>query len=170
MKPRIASEFKRGGLNVLTIERALPEDAHAILALQKLAYQSEAALYNDWSIPPLTQTIESLVEEFSASIVLKVVVEGQLVGSVRARVNNDTCQIGRLIVHPAFQRRGIGSGLLKTIEGQCSPVARFELFTGSKSENNIRLYQRAGYQIIRTESLSPAVSITYLEKPVNAAL
>jgi len=158
------------GLTVLTIERALPEDAPAILALQKLAYQSEAALYNDWSIPPLTQTLESLVEEFSASIVLRAVVDGQLVGSVRARVVNDTCEIGRLIVHPAFQRRGIGSTLLKTIEGQCPVVIRFELFTGSKSENNIRLYQQAGYQVTRTQSLSPAVSITYLEKHATAAL
>ncbi len=155
---------------MLTIERALPEDAPAILALQRLAYQSEAALYNDWSIPPLTQTIESLAEEFSVSIVLKAVVDGQLVGSVRARVNNDTCEIGRLIVHPAFQRRGIGSSLLKTIEGQCPVVARFELFTGSKSESNIRLYKRAGYQVTRTQPLSPAVSITYLEKHANAVL
>ena len=155
---------------MLTIERALPEDAHAILALQKLAYQSEAALYNDWSIPPLTQTIESLIEEFSTSIILKAVAEGQIVGSVRARGHNHTCEIGRLIVHPAFQRRGIGSRLLKTIEDQFPAVSRFELFTGSKSENNIRLYQRASYRVTRTQSLSPAVSITYLEKPANAAL
>lgn len=155
---------------MLEIERALPEDAATILALQRLAYQTEAALYNDWSIPPLTQTLESLIEEFFTSVVLKAVVEGQLVGSVRARINHDTCEIGRLVVHPAFQRRGIGSRLLKTIENQCSVVARFELFTGSKSESNIRLYQRAGYQVTRTQSLSPAVSITYLEKPANAAL
>ena len=155
---------------MLTVERALLDDAPDILALQKLAYQSEAALYNDWSIPPLAQSLESLIEEFSTSIVLKAVAEGQIVGSVRARSHNDKCEIGRLIVHPAFQRRGIGSRLLKTIEDQFSTITRFELFTGSKSESNIRLYQRAGYQVTHTQPLSPAVSITYLEKPANAAL
>ena len=31
----------------------------AILELQKLAYQSEARLYEDWTLPPLTQTLGS---------------------------------------------------------------------------------------------------------------
>lgn len=42
------------------ITAASPADAAAILALQKLAYQSEARLYNDFSIPPLLQTLEEL--------------------------------------------------------------------------------------------------------------
>lgn len=154
---------------MLTIERALPQDAPAILALQRLAFQSEAALYNDWSIPPLTQTLEALLEEFSAAIILKAIAEGQLVGSVRARCHDGLCEVGRLIVHPAFQRRGIGSRLLTAIEDQFPAVTRFELFTGSRSESNLRLYQRAGYRITRTKSLSPAASITYLEKRANAA-
>jgi hypothetical protein len=47
-------------------------------------------------------------------------------------------------------------------------VARFELFTGSKSEANIRLYQRHGYTITRTSQLSPTVSIVFMEKPAQA--
>ena len=38
------------------ILRADLADAAAILELQKRAYQQEAALYDDWTIPPLTQT------------------------------------------------------------------------------------------------------------------
>lgn len=153
---------------MVIIEQAVAGDAQAILALQKLAYQSEAVLYNDWSIPPLTQTIESLLEEFSVSVVLKAMIGSQIVGSVRAKVNDEICAIGRLIVHPQFQRQGIGSRLLKAIEGMCAGVARFELFTGSKSERNIRLYQRAGYRITGTRPLSPAISFTFLEKSAHA--
>lgn len=40
---------------MLTITAAEADDAEAILTLQKLAYQSEARLYNDWSLPALTQ-------------------------------------------------------------------------------------------------------------------
>ena len=154
-------------MSALTVERALPEDASVILALQKLAYQPEAALYNDWAIPPLTQTLESLLDEFSACLILKAIVGGRLVGSVRGRIVADTCRIGRLIVHPAFQRRGIGAGLLRAIEERAAPLARFELFTGSRSEGNIRFYQRAGYRIVRREALSPAVEIVVLEKPAG---
>ena len=38
------------------IVQASPDDAGEILALQKMAYQSEAKLNDDWTIPPLTET------------------------------------------------------------------------------------------------------------------
>jgi ribosomal protein S18 acetylase RimI-like enzyme len=149
----------------LTISRAELKDAEQILALQKLAYQSEARLYNDWTLPPLTQTIDSLCQEFADFAVLKAVCGGRIVGSVRAKSDRGVCAIGRLVVHPDFQRRGIGSSLLKSIE-DCFPRAtKFKLFTGSRSQSNIRLYQRHGYAISRTEVLSPNVILTYLEKP-----
>jgi ribosomal protein S18 acetylase RimI-like enzyme len=148
-----------------TIVQAAPADAEAILALQKLAYQSEARLYDDWSIPPLTQTIESLRGEFATSLVLKAVSGSRIVGSVRAKIAEGTCTIGRLIVDPEFQRQGIGSMLLQSVEAECGGSERFELFTGTKSEANIRLYQRHGYAITRTEPLSPMVTIVFLEKP-----
>jgi ribosomal protein S18 acetylase RimI-like enzyme len=136
---------------MISICLAEPQDAQAILNLQRLAYESEARLYDDWSLPPLTQTLQSLLEEFETSIVLKAVEAEQIVGSVRAKKSLDTCMIGRLIVHPAWQRRGFGSMLLAEIESKFPDVARFELFTGSKSEANIRLYQRLGYEITHTK-------------------
>jgi ribosomal protein S18 acetylase RimI-like enzyme len=149
---------------MIAISRAEPTDARAILDLQKLAYQSEAKLYNDWSLPALTQSLESLLDEFDSSIVLKAIAADQIVGSVRAKASMGTCAIGRLIVHPGFQGKGIGSKMLADIELRFSEVTRYELFTGSKSEANIRLYQRHGYTITRTQPLSATVSITFLEK------
>ena len=142
-------------------------DSEEILALQKLAYESEARLYHDWSLPALTQDIGSLVGEFSDSVFLKAVTEKRIIGSVRAKRISTTCEIGRLIVHPEFQRLGIGSQLLEAIEKIHTNVERYELFTGSLSEGNIRLYQRNGYVITETKPLSKTVSITYLEKNAN---
>jgi ribosomal protein S18 acetylase RimI-like enzyme len=150
---------------VIAVTTATLADAEEILVLQKLAYQSEAKLYDDWSIPPLTQTIESLQEEFLGSLVLKAVSGERIVGSVRAKVAEGTCTIGRLIVDPEFQRQGIGSKLLQSVEAECGSSSKFELFTGTKSEANIRLYQRHGYAITRTQQLSPSVLIVFLEKP-----
>ena len=53
------------------ITHAQIEDAEEILELQKLAYQSEAVIYNDWSIPPLTETFEEIRAEFSKYTFLK---------------------------------------------------------------------------------------------------
>ena len=150
------------------ISVASTDDAEEILALQRLAYESEARFYCDWSLPPLTQTLEELREQFATTIVLKATLEGRLVGSVRARVADGTCHIGRLIVHPDLQGRGIGSRLLREIEGSFPEAVRYALYTGSKSEATLRLYQRHGYVVTSTERSSAAVSITHLEKAAGA--
>jgi len=151
----------------VTIGPASLDDAEAVLALQKLAFESVARFYDDWTLPPLTQDIASLREEFGTSLVLKATVEaGRLVGSVRAKVDevSGTAAIERLVVHPDFQDRGIGSALTQAIETACAGVTRFELFTGDRSEASLRLYRRLGYAITRTEAVSPTMSLTYLEK------
>jgi ribosomal protein S18 acetylase RimI-like enzyme len=148
----------------IEIGRADPKDAREILALQKVAYQSEALLYDDWSIPPLTQTESQIEAEFESKVFLKATSNDRIVGSVRASLDRDTCLVGRLIVHPDFQRNGIGTRLLLEIEAFFSSADRYELFTGSKSIDNIRIYRRLGYQVCREEDLSPKVRLVFMEK------
>jgi ribosomal protein S18 acetylase RimI-like enzyme len=148
----------------MIIEHAQVEDAQAILDLQKLAYQSEAALYDDTTIPPLTQTVESMRADFERHTILKVTEAGRIIGSVRGRLEGDTCHIGRLIVHPDYQGQGIGTRLMGEIERQFASAARFELFTGDRSERNLYLYRKLGYSVFREEQLTSNVRLVYLEK------
>jgi GNAT superfamily N-acetyltransferase len=152
----------------LVIGRAVGADAAAILELQKLAYQSEARLYGDWKLPPLVQTLDSLRADIEETVVLKATIDGALAGSVRARVIDDVCQIGRLIVRPPLQGRGIGTRLMSAIElempREFAQTRRFELFTGDRSEGNMRLYERLGYRRCREQSLSPGVTLVFMEK------
>lgn len=142
-------------------------DAEEIIGLQRLAYQSEAKLYNDWSLPALTQTADSLHQEFESSVILKAIINNKIIGSVRAKIEEGVCKIGRLIVSPEFQGQGIGSRLLKQIEKMHVNANYFELFTGSKSIGNIRLYEKHGYAASRTRALSDTVTIIFLVKPNN---
>ena len=146
------------------IERAVPGDAERILALQKLAYESEARLYDDWTLPPLTQTLENLAEEFATSRILKAVVAGELAGSVRGREEGGVCHVGRLIVRPDLQGLGVGTALLRHIESGFPAARSFELFTGSRSAANIRLYERLGYCRTHEQVLSPAVTLIFMQK------
>lgn len=148
----------------IAISAASPEDAAEILALQKLAYQSEARLYNDFAIPPLLQTLEELRQEFGVKLVLKATLVGQIIGSVRGFQQGGTCYVGRLIVHPGFQGRGLGTRLLGHLERAFPQARRAELFTGHKSELNIRLYERLGYAICRQEPVTENLSFVFMEK------
>ena len=65
------------------IGRAGLDDAEEILDLQKLAYISEAELYDDYSIPPLVQTRQDIRDEFGNHIFLKSVENGRVIGLVR---------------------------------------------------------------------------------------
>jgi phosphoribosylanthranilate isomerase len=162
-------EFIRNARNMLLwetiqIERASRKDLPEILVLQKLAYRSEAELNGDFSIPPLTQTLEGMEEDYASQTFLKAVVDGQIIGSVRAYLQYGTCHIGRLIVHPDWQNRGLGSRLMKEIEGCFADVERFELFTSERSSRNLYLYQKLGYCILRRERLNEYINLVYLEK------
>jgi len=148
----------------MIIERAVIIDMEEILALQKLAYRSEAEIYNDFSIPPLLQTLEEIKEEFRDQVFLKAIVNGKIIGSVRAYQNEEACYIGKLIIEPESQNQGIGTRLLYEIEGAFKLSKRYKLFTGHKSVKNICLYQKAGYKVYKQEKITDNINFVYLEK------
>ncbi len=149
----------------IEISRANKEVLYEILDLQIFCYQEEGRLYNDFNIPPLTQTIQSIKEDFdNRTLFLKVIVENQLVGSVRGYVENDTANIGRLIVKPEFQNRKIGQELMDNIENQFNNCQRYELFTGFKSEKNLALYEKLGYVEFKRQYIHDNLTLVYLEK------
>ena len=151
----------------MIIERASVKDAAEILALQKLAYQSEAAIYDDYTIAPLRQTVEEMSADLQNQIALNVVIDDRIVGSVRAYERDGTCYIGRLIVYPDSQNQGLGTQLMHEIEAAFPEAERFELFTGSRSERNLYLYHKLGYVAFREQQLTDLVSLVYLEKRAN---
>jgi ribosomal protein S18 acetylase RimI-like enzyme len=148
----------------MIIQPAEPADAAEILALQKLAYHDEAAIYNEFGIPPLTQTLDGMRADLEWQTCLKAILDGRIIGSVRAYLSEGTCFVGRLIVHPEFQNRGLGTRLMSELELLFSHAARFELFTGHMSERNLYLYDKLGYRPFKRERISDALTLVYLEK------
>ena len=150
----------------IKIIKSVESDAPDVLRLQYIAYQSEAELYNDFTIQPLTQTLDELLSEYRRGIVLKAVSGDEIIGSVRAYTDGDTGYIGKLIVHPDHQGMGLGKQLLAAIESRLQKK-RFELFTGEKSERNLHIYEKAGYTRFREETDESGVTYVYLEKKAN---
>ncbi|MGH1466024.1 MAG: GNAT family N-acetyltransferase [Cognatishimia sp.] len=146
------------------ITRAAESQAAEILVLQRLAYQSEAELYDDWKLPPLTQTLPEITAEFANQHFLIARRGSEIIGSVRAAMQGNLCRIGRLIVHPDYQRQGIGRALMCAIETAHSIASIFEVFTGHKSIANIAHYQSHGYKVSGRVSVSDKVTIVTLQK------
>ncbi len=153
----------------LPVEAARVRDAEQLLKLQYLCYQDEAALYEDWTLPPLTQSLSALLAEYDTHRILTVRIGDEVVASVRGTEELTICHIGRLCVHPRFQRRGLGGRLMAAIEAAFPTVERYALFTGARSEGNLRLYRRLGYTEVRRQVVSPRIELVHLEQwPVRA--
>lgn len=141
-------------------------DAGEVLTLQRAAYATEAQRYQDPFLPALTQTLDELVAELETARGLVATLDGRIVAAVRWTVRDDIAHIGRLTVAPDQQGGGLGTELLGLAERRSGAV-RAELFTGSDSAANLRLYARAGYAETRRESLHPGVELLHLAKSLR---
>ncbi|MGE5173063.1 MAG: GNAT family N-acetyltransferase [Betaproteobacteria bacterium] len=148
----------------IDIRDATTSDAAAILEIQKLAFHGQGILYNDFTLPPLLQTLEELVLDFKKHLFLKAMDEGRVVGSIRGRAERETCFISRLIVHPDYQNKGIGKKLMHAVENKFGKALRYELSTGHKSEKNLALYAKLGYREYERKPQSAKVMLICLEK------
>ena len=148
----------------MNIQPVRQQDLPEILAVQRAAFETEAQLVNDWNIPPLTQTLDELADDWRKGIMLKAVNEdGTIVGTVRGHMAPDGFYIGRLAVQPQWQGRGCGSALLEAMIGRAESN-RLVLFTSTKSERNLRLYERFGFKPFKKSTTATGVPLVWLEK------
>ena len=88
---------------------------------------------------------------------------GVIIGSVRAYEDGGTVYIGKLMVHPDHRRKGYGKMLLSEIE-KYFPGRRYELFTSTRSVDNIRLYESVGYREFDRKKIDEELEFVYMEK------
>ncbi len=151
------------------IRHASLEDAGEMLTLQRAAYVSEARIYQDPELPPLTEELDDLRADLASCVALKAVVGHRIIGAIRAHVKGRTLHIQRMAVAPDWQGRGVGSRLMTNIETQHEGgvVDVAALFTGHLSTMNLAMYWRRGYREQRREQLSPAVQLVHLIKVMH---
>lgn len=156
-------------IDKISISKAEIIDLPQILSLQKLAFQSEAVLYNNYNIDPLTQTIESIIADFNSYTFLKAVFDNKIVGSIKARAEEHHCWIGRLMVSPDFRRKGIGRRLLIEAENIFPNIDFCYLFTGNRSIDNMRLYQSVGYEVFEeyADENTPELTLVRMVKKIQ---
>ena len=150
---------------VMMIQRATAADLPELLAVQKVAYASEAEIYGDTSLPALRQSLPEITADFGRMVFLKGVVNGKIVASIRGYIDEQgTAHILRLCVLPYFRGRHLGLRLAQAVEQELSKARRFEIFTGHRSAANIHIYSKLGYKRFKTEPFNANVEWVYMEK------
>ena len=147
-----------------TIVAATADDAPALLAMQREAFEPEARACQTWDIPPLQESADGIREHIRMATVLKAMDGDRLLGSIRGIVSGATCLIRVLVVAPDAQGRGVGARLLKAIEDAHPQVERFELTTNMVMVANVRFYLRHGYDIVEQVQHSPTIRLAFMRK------
>ncbi|WP_194396730.1 GNAT family N-acetyltransferase [Microbacterium atlanticum] len=134
-------------MSEVTVRPIRPDDAGEVMTLQRAAFVQEALIYGTPDMPPLTQTLEEVESELHENLGCVALDGSRMVGVVRARLDGSLLLVGRLAIAPDRAGEGIGTTLLAAVErrGAEAGATEAELFTGSLSEANLRLYEREGY-------------------------
>jgi len=129
---------------VVDFARAKATDAGEIMTVQRAAFVQEAQLYDDANVPPLVETLDQIRTAIESSRVVVGRLGPRLVAAGRVRVMDRIGHIGRLVVAPDLQGRGIGRALLAAVEATCAnEVDEYALFTGHRTVGNLHLYHSA---------------------------
>ena len=134
-------------LDDLEVRAVRPGDAGELLTLQRACWVQETWVNPGLELDALTESYDDVLTWIAEGATLVLVSAGRLVGAVRGRLHDATWDVGRLMVAPDLQGRGLGRLLLERIEAAAPPEATgFELFTGAGSARNQRIYKKAGYR------------------------
>ena len=133
------------------IATASRDDLGDVLRVQHSGFLRVARMFH---IPPdrlsaLTEGLEDLQSMMDGGYAFLLSrADGRVVGTVRAELRHDgVVEVGRLAVDDGYERRGIATALMLSIEDVWPQARRVELFTGAQATVPLSLYAKLGYEL-----------------------
>lgn len=135
------------------IDRATADHCPALADLIHRAF----AAYRGVLVPDSgahAETAGTLTAALHKGVAFRALRDGEVVGCIFVERRPDRVYLGRLAVDPDCRGEGIGSALLAAAEdySQYEGMEIMELGVRLVLLDNIRLFQRAGFAIVRQES------------------
>ena len=157
------------GLADLDVRPVVAADAGELYTLQRACWLQELEANPGVEIPALRESLDDVrrgLAEWTV-MVAREPSSGRLVGAVRGRVDSHgEWDIGRIMVAPDLQGRGLGRALLELVEALApAEVTTYVLFTGAGSADNLRMYKKAGFRL-RPDRKAPPGAVV-LTKPAG---
>ncbi|MFS3128728.1 tRNA (guanosine(37)-N1)-methyltransferase TrmD [Nocardioides sp. Bht2] len=126
---------------------AVRADAAELLTLQRACWVQEAIANDRLDIPALHESLDDVTAWLGEWRTWVARADRRLVAAVRARLDGEVWDIGRIMVAADLQGRGLGRQVLEFAQAAAPAEAReFRLFTGTESARNLKLYRKAGYR------------------------
>ncbi len=136
--------------------------AKQVLELQMASYKVEAEIINYSEIPPLKDTVESLIG--CGEIFYGYFNNDVIKGIISYKIENNILDIHRVAIHPDNFRKGIAGNLLNFIESVEGSFVKIEVCTGKKNTPAKNLYRRTGYNEVMDIFVNSELVLTKFEK------
>ncbi|HET6307203.1 MAG TPA: GNAT family N-acetyltransferase [Rhodopila sp.] len=139
------------------LRRAAPADAATVRDLTRAAYAK-------W-VPVLGREAKPMTADYDVAVRDHVVdmlyLGGELAALIEMRPETDHLLIVNIAVSPAHQGHGYGRALLAHAEEftRSLGLGEIRLYTSARLTENVRLYQRVGYNLDREEEVSPYLGV-----------
>ncbi len=149
-RPDLAHPAAQVGIGDLALEVAVVTraDAGELFTLTRACWLQELQANPGVRVPALEESFEDLLRSLDEWTTFVARAGGRLVGSARGRAEGTVWDVGRVMVAPDLQGRGLGRYLLALIEDAApAEVTSYSLFTGAGSVDNLRMYKKAGYRL-----------------------
>ncbi|HVJ34165.1 MAG TPA: GNAT family N-acetyltransferase [Terriglobia bacterium] len=149
----------------ITLRRAEPADAPAIVALTRAAYAK-------W-VPLLGREPKPMAADYAVAVrdhlVDLLFVAAKLAALIEMIPQPDHLLIENLAVSPEFQGRGYGRRLVAYAEQVAASrgIGTIRLYTNKLFAENLRFYDRLGYAVVEEEDFKGGV-IVHMSKKLPA--
>ena len=167
--------LRQGGIGstdqTVELVKAKIKDAHEMLKIQKECFKKYLAIYGEFETNPYYMTLHRM--EFNLRYRLgdyqKIVLNGEVVGGIFAFSldEENKWQIAQLYILPEVEHRGIGSIAIEKMFALHPEVKEWYADTIIQEENNIKFYQKHGFEIIDVEEEHRGLAFATLVKKVK---
>lgn len=134
---------------MLTIKRALEEDAAEITGLAAVTFRDDNKLKPEGACmegPPGHDSVETQRKWIQSCYYYKAVLDGKIIGACLVwKKSGDEYVIDGMLVHPDFQNYGYGQQIMNHVLNEHKPVKKWTLSTPGFSGRNHHFYEKLGF-------------------------
>lgn len=130
----------------ISLRKATIEDAQELYEIQKQVFLPLYKKYEDHQTTPALQSFERFQERLHQGIFYKIVVNGDLAGSVHVyKKSSQIMRLHMINILESFQGKGVAQKVMTRLEMIYPEVTSWELDTILQEEKNCYLYEKMGY-------------------------